>query len=132
MKRTFFFSQGRQSLLALFFLLGGMLLSADQLSAQSYNWMTESLAIITLEAEIDQQSLDLTNYTPGSTPYKNILNHLSYYKLIQVSLSEGSSVPQAVDGNLTKVNDQFNTTSGMLSKTALAQLYADAVDLLTN
>ena len=132
MKRTFFSPQGRQPLLVLFFLLGGMLLTADRLAAQSHNWITESLAIITLEAEIDQQSLDLTNYTPGSTPYKNILNHLSYYKLIQVSLSEGSSVPQAVDGNLTKVNDQFNTTSGMLSKTALAQLYADAVDLLTN
>ena len=132
MKRTFFSPQGRQPLLVLFFLLGGMLLTADRLAAQSHNWMTESLAIGTLEIEVDQLALDLTNYTPGSTPYKNIVNHLNYYKLIHNSISEGSTVPQAVDGNLAKLNDNFNTTSGMLTKAALAQLYADAVDLLTN
>jgi len=132
MKRTFFFSQSRQPLLVLFFLLGGMLLTADRLAAQSHNWMTESLAISTLEVEIDQQVLDLTNYTPGSTPYKNILNHINYYKLIHNGIEEGSTVQQAVDGSLTKLNDQFNTTSGMLNKTTLAQLYADAVELLTN
>ncbi|MBK6998216.1 MAG: hypothetical protein IPH31_26295 [Lewinellaceae bacterium] len=132
MKRTFFFSQGRQSLLALFFLLGGMLLTADRLAAQSYNWMSESLALNTLEVEIDQQVLDLTNYTPGSTPYKNIMNHIIYYKHIHNGIEEGSTVQQAVDGSLAKMNDEFNTTSGMLNKTTLSLLYEDAVQLLTN
>lgn len=122
---------GRRSLLAVFFLLGGLLLTANRLQAQTYNWMTESQALSTLEAEIDQLALDITNYTPGSTPYKNIANHIYYYKIIHGAVQTGMPVPQAVEENLARVNDQFNTTSAMLPKNTLVQLHTDAVTLLT-
>lgn len=122
---------GRPSLLAVFFLLGGLLLTANRAEAQSYNWMTESQALSTLEAEIDQLAIDITNFTPGSTPYKAMANKIHYYKLIHGSVQTGMAVPQAVEVNLGKVNDQFDTTAAMLSKNALVQLYNDAVILLT-
>lgn len=131
MKGTFFQFKLR-TLVAMFFLLGGLFLSANRAEAQTFNWMTESQAVSQLNAEVEQLSLDIQNFVPGSTQYKNISNHLTYYKLIMVSIETGATVPVAVNDNLGHVNDQFDAGDKLLPKDVLVGLFNDAVDLLTN
>ena len=131
MKGTFFNFKLR-TLVAMFFILGGMLFSANRAEAQAFNWMNESQAMTQLTTEIEQLSLDLGNFVPGSTQYKNLYNHLNYYKLITVALEEGMSTADATNSSLPHVNDQFDAMSKFLGKQALDLLYADAVTLLTN
>ena len=121
-----------RTLVAMFFLLGGLFFSANRAEAQSFNWKSESQAMSTLSSEIEQMSLDIQNFVPGSTQYKNLYNHLHYYKLISVSLEEGSTVEPAVNSSLLQVNSQFDAFSKMLPKNVLAALFDDAVTLLTN
>lgn len=131
MKRTFFQLKLR-TLVAMFFLLGGLFFSANRAEAQSFNWKNESQAMSTLSSEIEQMSLDIQNFVPGSTQYKNLYNHLSYYKLIAVSIEEGNTVEPAVNSSLLHVNDQFDAANKLLPKNVLAALFNDAVTLLTN
>ena len=128
MKRTFF---KLRTLVAMFFLLGGMFFAANRAEAQSFNWMAESQALTQLSTEIDQLGLDLQNFVPGSTQYKNTLNHIAYYKLITASIGQGNNVETAVNAALPHVNDQFSEFNKLLSKNALVVLFNDAVVLLT-
>jgi hypothetical protein len=130
MKRTFFQPKLR-TLVAMFFLLGGMFFSANRAEAQSFNWMTQQEALVQLSAEIEQMSLDIQNFVPGSTQYKNLANHLTYYKLITVAIEEGKIVEVAVNDSLLHVNDQFDAMNKLLNKTTLAGLFDDAAVLLT-
>ena len=130
MKRTFFQFKLR-TLVAMFFLLAGMLFSANRAEAQSFNWMTESQALTELSTALDQLSLDIQNFVPGSTPYKDALNHIAYYKLITESVNAGTPVETAVNESLGHVNDQFDALNKFLAKNALVALYDDAVNLLT-
>jgi hypothetical protein len=130
MKRTFFQPKLR-TLVAMFFLLGGMFFSANRAEAQSFNWMTQQEALVQLSAEIEQMSLDIQNFVPGSTQYKNLANHLTYYKLITVAIEEGKIVEVAVNDSLLHVNDQFDAMNKLLNKTTLTGLFDDATVLLT-
>jgi hypothetical protein len=131
MKGTFFPLKMR-SLVAMFFFLGALFFSANRAEAQTFNWMNETQAMSQLAAEVDQLSLDIQNFVPGSTPYKDALNHMSYYKLIQVDIEAGSTVESAVNESLLHINDQFDAANKFLSKATLAALFDDAVILLTN
>ena len=130
MKRTFFKIKLR-TLVAMFFLLGAMFFSANRAEAQSYNWLNESAALNALNVEIEQMALDIQNFVPGSTPYKNLANHINYYKLILVSIETGTNVETAVNTSLPAVNNNFASENQMLSKSALTTLFNDAVVLLT-
>ena len=131
MKGTFFQLKLR-SLVAMFFLLGGLFFATNSAEAQSFNWMTESQAVTALTAEVEQMSLDIQNFVPGSTQYKNLINHMAYYKLILVSVESGVIVETAVNENLGHVNDQYNASKDLLPKNTLVGLFNDAVVLLTN
>jgi hypothetical protein len=129
MKRTYFKFTLR-TLVAMFFLLGGMFF-ANRAEAQSYNWLNESEAVNKLNTEIDQLALDIQNFVPGSTPYKNMANQIHYYKLIMLELEGGLNTESSASTALPKVNNQFGSENQMLSKTALTNLYNGAVVLLT-
>lgn len=131
MKGTFFNFKLR-SIVAMFFLLGGLFFSANRAEAQSFNWMTEPQATAQLNTEIDQMSLDIQGFVPGSPQYDNLLNHITYYKLILESIESGTIVETAVNESLGHVNDQFNAGDQFLSKNQLVVLFNDAVILLTN
>lgn len=85
-----------------------------------------------LNADIDQMSLDIQNFVPGSPQYDNLQNHIYYYKLVMVTIEGGSTVEVAVNEQLGHVNDQFNEASNLLPKTTLVGLYNDIVLTLTN
>lgn len=131
MKRTFF-NRNLRALLATAVLLLGLSLFADQASAQSYNWVSEPQAIARLSAEIDQLSLDIQNFVPGSNLYKDLENKIAYYKLISVSIEEGATTGTATTESLPRVNDRFSTAQDFIPKAQLAVLFDDAVILLTN
>lgn len=131
MKKSFF-KRNFRALVAMFFLLGGLFFATNRAAAQSYNWKSESQAMAQLQSEMDQLSLDIQNFVPGSTQYKNLINHLAYYKLITVSIEEGHTTETAVNESLGHVNDQYSATKDFLSKTVLVGLFNDAVVLLTN
>jgi len=131
MKGTFFNLKLR-SLVAMFFLLGGLFFATNSAKAQSFNWLGETQAVTQLSADIDQMSLDIQNFVPGSSQYKNLQNHIYYYKLVMVTIEGGTTVEVSVNEQLGHVNDQFNEANKFLSKTTLVGLYNDIVLILTN
>lgn len=131
MKRTFF-KRNFRALVAMFFLLGGLFFATNRATAQSYNWKTEADAQTVLLAQVDQLNLDIQNFVPGSSQYKDLQNHIDYYKLIYTDLEDGSSTEAAVNNNLGHLNDRFSATEDFLPKTVIVGLFNDAVILLTN
>ncbi|MBL7827194.1 MAG: hypothetical protein JNJ57_11215 [Saprospiraceae bacterium] len=130
MKRTFF-KRNLRSIVATVILLCGLFLSVNRAEAQSYNWVSESIATTKVAEQLDQLSLDIQNFVPGSTPYKNMENQIAYYKLIAVALEDGLPTGTAVSESLPKVNDRFNSTKDFVTKVKLQELFDGAVVLLT-
>ena len=122
---------GLRSIVTALFLFGALLFSASRANAQTYNWMTESQALVALDNSLNLLVLDQSNYTPGSTPWTNIENHIHYYKIVYNSINDGSSVPNAVDNGLLALNDEKTAMADMLPKQVLGVLRTDIINLLT-
>ncbi|MDX2134560.1 MAG: hypothetical protein SFV52_07230 [Saprospiraceae bacterium] len=128
------------------FLLGG-LLAAGRAEAQTaildditlgqhpgQPWVSVGEAMTILEGTIEASAVQLGFLTPGTTPYENLLFHITYYKLILHQLEGSATVPNSVltgldemmtvEGYATDVNPAFTTNS-------LRNVYGEAVDLLT-
>ena len=154
MKRTFT-RYGVQSIAALFFLVCGMLLSnrataqapvqnttiaANQsavlqghsVSKEQHNWVTENDALAILENAIATSADQLSLLLPVSPQYKNLMFHITYYKLILGLLEEGKTTQQAVQLALDQMNAAGYAidAGGNFNKNDLLNLYTEAVDML--
>ena len=128
--------QGFRSLLAAFFLFGAMLFTAERVHAQSVpsdnlDWKTATESMQILDAMVAQLDGEMANLTPGTPAYQNVYNHRTYYKMINGSLRDNQTVPDAVQSNVFLV-DTGLTDASPATKTTLQQLLDDAVALLTN
>jgi hypothetical protein len=94
------------------------------------NWITEAQALTALDGAINQKVLDQSNYTQGSTPWLNLDNYIRYYKLIYITIEDGSTVPASVGKALDSMT-AIGVADQMLPNATLQQLHASAVDLLT-
>ncbi len=99
--------------------------------SQNLNWVSEAEAMAVLEAQLITLADQLAAQPQGSQAYKNILNHLVYYKLIYNDIESGVSTMLATNGNLMNVSSQNNSKDDASSPINLNQLYLDAVGLLT-
>lgn len=99
--------------------------------SQNLNWVSEAEAMAVLEAQLITLADQLAAQPQGSQAYKNILNHLVYYKLIYNDIESGVSTMLATNGNLINVSSQNNSKDDASSPINLNQLYLDAVGLLT-
>lgn len=131
MKKVFAKSQLRM-LTVMFFLLGGLLLTAGRAEAQTYNWMDAPQALNELESEITELVAVLDVYFPGSPEYEDAQIHINYYKTIHSSVENGVQVGQAVNESLGMLSDTPDVESTLPPKDVLVQLFNDAVILLTN
>ncbi len=126
----------QRTLLATCLVLGAFVFNTSEASAQAsdvdmtLNWVTEAQALTTLEGAISQKVLDQSNYTQGSTPWLNLDNYIRYYKLIYITIEDGSTVPVSVGKALDSMN-AIGVADQMLPNATLQQLHAAAVDLLT-
>ena len=128
MKRTFA-KRGFMSLVAGFFLLGMLLLSA-QVTAQSSNWVNSDEAKVRLEQAVKDQHQIL-----ASQPTNNdAMLHATYYKAIYRLIADGSSVEvavtEAMGSVLTSVDPAVPASSTMSG--AGQGLLNDATALLTD
>ena len=128
MKRTFA-KRGFMSLVAGFFLIGMLLLSA-QATAQSTNWVNSDEAKVRLEQAVKDQHQIL-----ASQPTNNdAMLHATYYKAIYRLIADGSSVEAAVTeamgSVLTSVDPAVPASSTMSG--AGQGLLDDATALLTD
>ena len=128
MKRTFA-KRGFMSLVAGFFLIGMLLLSA-QATAQSTNWVNSDEAKVRLEQAVKDQHQIL-----ASQPTNNdAMLHATYYKAIYRLIADGSSVEAAVTeamgSVLTSVDPAVPASSTMSG--AGQGLLNDATALLTD
>lgn len=142
MKRTFA-KRGFQSLLAMFFLVGGLfVMTANRVEAQStlsapanQTWKAPADAMNTLSAAVNQQHAAMSANPVGSNNYNNALAHAVYYKqimaLIDQGVAVGDAVTQARNGlsGIGRTDDEFQGIH--FTKPLLNQLYADAKALLT-
>ena len=128
MKRTFA-KRGFMSLVAGFFLIGMLLLSA-QATAQSTNWVNSDEAKVRLEQAVKDQHQIL-----ASQPTNNdAMLHATYYKAIYRLIADGSSVEvavtEAMGSVLTSVDPAVPASSTMSG--AGQGLLDDATALLTD
>lgn len=143
MKRTFA-KRSLMSLVAGFFLVGFMLLTAGRAEAQTlgaeHNWMGVDQAKQTLVTTATSLYNDLATMQPGTPAHNNKLAHAMYYRMIHRKLGEGTYVGIATKEALeifSGKNDQGSLgtsldLSGVSVDASLKQqLYNDAVDLLT-
>lgn len=134
MKRTFA-TQGT-SLIALFVLLFGLLLTANTAGAQnlngsssSTNWKAKSEVVAIAKAQVEfwhQQG----PFGPGTSAYNNQVRHAAYYKEIFASLERGQTVPEAVESSLAAAAMLGGEQeSGFTSKTVLLAIKEEATQL---
>ena len=133
MKRTFA-KRGFMSLVAGFFLVGFMLLSAARAEAQ-VNWVSSAEAKVRLEQEIKDQHIVIGASQPGQPAYENAMVIAIYYKAIYGLIVDGISVEQAVNQGFsvlaTGVNAGFTPSQYVASNTSQG-IVADVTDLLTD
>ena len=132
MKKTFA-KLSFQALLAMFFVLGGLLLT-NRAEAQLFqkanpnlNWKSSSEAIDIMKQQVESINLQIVNFTPASPEYKNLFLHVVYFKGIQRELVAGESVADAAN----KAIPAGNASVGQQSNATLHALFDEAVSLLT-
>lgn len=105
--------------------------SNAQSTADNLDWKTAPEAMQILNDQINQLDVQIAGLTPGTPAYQDVFNHLTYYKLIYVSLEDGVSVGEAVNGNLYAV-ETGALDSDPQTPVTFDQLLNNAVALLTN
>ena len=126
----------------MFILFGALMMTASRADAQgldqtigqsqNLNWVSEAEAMATLDAQLIMLANQLPNLPQGSQAYKDVLNHLTYYKLIYSDIETGMSTRLATNGNIYNVSNSNGIKDASASPIDLGQLYSDAVGLLTN
>lgn len=133
---------GFRLLVAVLALFGAMTFSATEIQAQStditlmnqsqnFNWISEAEATSLLESQLIVMANNLTTLPPGSPAYKDMVNHITYYKLILGGLGNGLSTMQSTNSNLMNVSNENGSKDASASPINLNLLYQDAVGLLT-
>lgn len=136
MKRTFA-KRSFMTLVAGFFLLGFMLLTAVRAEAQT--WVAPDEAKTRLVNEVNAQHSIMSSTQPGTNDYANALVRAYYYKAIFALVNDGTSVSQAVTDGLGRMKlmtaDDPNLPvidSSNPGQDASAALVQEATDLLTD
>lgn len=125
------------TLVAGFFLLGFMLLTAVRAEAQT--WVAPDEAKTRLVNEVNAQHSIMSSTQPGTNDYANALVRAYYYKAIFALVNDGTSVSQAVTDGLGRMKlmtaDDPNLPvidSSNPGQDASAALVQEATDLLTD
>lgn len=126
---------GFQALVAMFFMLGGLLmtnraeaqLTHNTQAGTSLNWKSAAEATDIVKQQIESINLEIANYNPGTPAYNNLNLHSIFYKGIARGLSGGESVENAVKNALPIDNDAV----GQQTPATIRGLYDEAVVLLT-
>ena len=126
-----FAKKGLMSFVTVFFLLGGLLLTAERAQAQGANWMAESDALVALDQSVHQYLNAQGTQTPGTPAWIDSDRHIKYYKIIMSYISNGLNVQTSVREGRLRLNDGASALSDMIPQPVLMQLEADATDLLT-
>jgi hypothetical protein len=127
----------------MFILFGTLMMTASRADAQgldqtigqsqNLNWVSEAEAMVTLDAQLITLANQLANLPQGSQAYKDVLNHLTYYKLIYSDIETGATTTMlATNGNIYNVSSANGIKDASATPINLGQLYSDAVGLLTN
>ncbi|MBL7776338.1 MAG: hypothetical protein JNK89_10080 [Saprospiraceae bacterium] len=127
---------------AVFILFGAMLVTSTRADAQgldvtigqgqNLNWVSSAEAMSLLDAQLISMGNDLKNFTPGTAPYNNLLNYITYYKLIYTGIEDGTTVQQSATTNISVVRTYNSNKEGQaLSDATLLQLWNSATGLLT-
>ncbi len=119
------------SFVTVFFLLGGLLLTAERAQAQGANWMAESDALVALDQSINLYLNAQGNQTPGTPAWTDSDRHVKYYKLIMLNINSGLNVETSVRESRLRLNDGASAFNELIPQPVLMQLEADATDLLT-
>lgn len=124
-------------LVAMFFMLGGMLV-ANRAEAQTItngnagqqgaNWKSGSEASDIAKAQVEAWTINIGGFVVGQPQYNNAYAHIVYYKGIVAELANGESTQSAVSKALPVGRDDMS----FLTSTAARTLYTEAKDLLTN
>lgn len=128
---------GFQTMLAVFFMLGGLLLSSSA-QAQGSGWKSNAEAELILKGQVASYHQVLDANTPGSPAYVAAYQHAAYYKGIVRLMYAGENVALATEKALSEVTNamnESNTNSAnapAVDRTLLNALYAEAKDLLTD
>ncbi len=135
MKKTFV-KLNLKSLLPALLVFGSLLFldiraNAQTLSPQNLDWKTAVEAMPILEDQIVQLDGQLSGLIIGSPAYENVLNHMTFYKLIYSALEDGVAVPDAVYNNIHSVSIN-KTDDDPQTPVIYTDLLNNAIDLLTN
>jgi len=142
MKRTFA-KRSFQALAAMFFLVSGLFLTANNAGAQTLNgqsnlnWVGTADAQTLLGTQVQSLSTLVEQQIPGSQPYNDISVRIVYYKNVYRFISEGEAVSTSVPRTTVYmgahgVQGDSNTTGLNLSKSLLTTIENEATDLLSN
>ncbi|MEI7587779.1 hypothetical protein [Runella sp.] len=142
MKRTFA-KRSFQALAAMFFLVSGLFLTANNAGAQTLNgqsnlnWVGSADAQTLLGTQVQSLSTLVGTQIPGSQLYNDINVRIVYYKNVYRFISEGDAVSVAVPRTTLYmgahgVQGDANATGLNVSKSLLATIEAEATDLLSN
>jgi len=126
-----FAKKGLMSFVTVFFLLGGLLLTAERAQAQGANWMVESEALVALDNSIHLYLTAQGNQAPGTPAWTDSDRHVKYYKLIMLNINSGLNVETSVRESRLRLNDGASSFNELIPQPVLMQLEADATDLLT-
>jgi hypothetical protein len=142
MKRTFA-KRSFQALAAMFFLVSGLLLTANSAGAQSLtgqsnlNWVGSAEAQTMLGTQVQSLTTLVGQQIPGSQLYNDISVRILYYKNVYRFINEGNAVSAAVPRTTLYmgahgVQGDANTVGLNVSKSLLATIETEATDLLSN
>jgi hypothetical protein len=104
MKRTFA-KRSLQTLVAMFFLMGGLLFVSNSASAQTistslnvsgYSWVAEDEALAILQTRISLIHNQLNGFVIGTPSWNEAMRRSLFYKGIYREINDGSSVPDAI------------------------------------
>jgi hypothetical protein len=140
MKRTIA-KLGFQSLVAMFFLLGGLMLSnsaaAQSISngqqvGQNLNWHTAQEATTLFKDAVSFWHNQIGQYTPGTSNHTNAVRHAAYFKAIIAQIESGDNVQSAVKNALgAAASLGGEKEAATTSRSVLTAIYNEAVDIAT-
>jgi len=113
------------------FLFGASRVEAQDLSAATLNWMSESEALSKLDTEIQVYLTDQADQTPGTPAWTNDENHIVFYKLVMTRIGGGSTVYRSVEESLITLSTGVVSADYALSAATIQGLKDDAIVLLT-
>ncbi|MBU6341713.1 MAG: hypothetical protein KGS48_09490 [Bacteroidetes bacterium] len=142
--KKMFAKRSFQALAAMFFLVCGLLLTANSAGAQTLsgsqsnlNWVNSAEAQTLLESKVTTLTNLLGQQIPGSQLYNDNSVRIVYFKNVYRFISEGDAVPASVPRTTLYmgsrgVQGDANTTGLNVTKYLLTAIEAEATDLLSN